>query len=401
MKALILAAGEGRDVVPFTSTRPKPMIRIAGRYLLEHTIQKLNECGINDVNIVVGHMQNKVIDTFQGGGDFGTNIHYVRQQDARAGIGQAVSEAKDRFIPGEYFMLIYGDVLASQNIFRHTLQAFGVSRSAVASVNLTPSPEMFGNVYLDPRMKITKIIEKPLKEHRGNYVLSGVFILPYSFFGILEESGSNMELALSQMAGKNQLNASIWEGGWIDVAYPWDILNANQLLMNEWEKAIIDKTVVLKGNVTIEGPVIIEEGVEIRSGTIIQGPAFIGRNSFIGNNVLIRNFTAVGPESTIGYGVELKNCIMFGRSTVGRLSFIGDSVIGTGVDIGSGTMTINRGELGKSVKTRVHEAVIDTGLKKLGAFVGDDVIIGAGNTIIAGTVINAGVSIPHNHSYPV
>jgi bifunctional UDP-N-acetylglucosamine pyrophosphorylase/glucosamine-1-phosphate N-acetyltransferase len=401
MKALILAAGEGRDVVPFTSTRPKPMIRIAGSYLLEHTILKLNECGINDVNIVVGHMQNKVIDTFQGGGDFDTNIHYVSQLGVGKGIGHAISEAKDRFTPGEYFMLIYGDVLTAQNIFRHTLQTFGVSKSAIASINLTPSPEMFGNVYLDPRMKITKIIEKPLHEHRGNYVLSGVFILPYSFFGVLEESDNSMELALSRMAEKNQLAASIWEGGWIDVAYPWDILNANQLLMKEWEKAIIDKSVVLKGHVTIEGPVIIEEGVEIRSGTIIEGPAFIGRNSFIGNNVLIRNFTSVGPESTIGYGVELKNCIMFGRSTVGRLSFIGDSVIGTGVDIGSGTMTINRGELGKTVKTMVHGSSIDTGLKKLGAFIGDDVIVGASNTIIAGTVIESGSSIPHNHSYPV
>ncbi len=376
------------------------MMRIAGKYILEHTLRLLNECGLSDVNMVVGHKRRKVIDTFQGGGDYGTNIHYIEQKQVGAGIGKAILDARDRIDPGEYFMLVYGDILASQNIFSHTLQAFGVSRSPVASINLTSSPEMFGNVYLDPKMRITKIIEKPMEGSRGNYVLSGVFILPYSFFGLLEQSGESMETALSRLAGEEELHASIWEKGWIDIAYPWDIIGANQLLMDEWEESRIHKSVVLKGNVRIEGPALIEEGVEICSGTTIEGPVFIGRNSFIGNNALIRKYTAVGPESIIGYGVELKNCITFGKSMLGRLSFIGDSVIGTKVDIDSGTMTVNRSESGKTVKTMVHGSEVDTGLEKLGAFIGDDAKIGASNTIIAGTVIESGVSIRHNHSYP-
>jgi bifunctional UDP-N-acetylglucosamine pyrophosphorylase/glucosamine-1-phosphate N-acetyltransferase len=196
------------------------------------------------------------------------------------------------------------------------------------------------------------------------------------------------------------LRASIWEEEWLDVAYPWDILIANKIVMDSWEKASISKSVQFKGDVRIDGPVVIEDNVEIRSGTIIEGPSFIGSGSFIGNNVLIRRYTSIGKECIIGYGVELKNCILFGNSKVGRLSFIGDSVIGSNVDIGSGTMTIN-GNLDRStVKTAVNRKVMDTHLEKLGAFIGDDAVVGSGNTLMAGAVIDTKVKIPHHYTYP-
>ena len=92
----------------------------------------------------------------------------------------------------------------------------------------------------------------------------------------------------------------------------------------------------------------------------------------------------------IGYGVELKNCVLFGNSEVGRLSFVGDSVIGENVDIGSGTMTINENLDRTSVRVDVLGETVDSGLTKLGAFIGDDVKIGAGNTLAAGTVLTPG-----------
>jgi bifunctional UDP-N-acetylglucosamine pyrophosphorylase/glucosamine-1-phosphate N-acetyltransferase len=258
---------------------------------------------------------------------------------------------------------------------------------------------MFGNVYLNDEMMITKIIEKPRMGTLGNYVLSGVFILPTTFFSVLRENEKNMERALAYLVNKGELAASIWEDEWIDVAYPWDILRANQIIMDSWRSAYISGSVRFIGEVRIEGPVYIEDDVEIRSGTIVMGPSYIGAGSFIGNNVLIRKYTSIGPESAIGYGVELKNCILFGRTKIGRLSFIGDSVMGHNVDIGSGTMTVNRELDGNAIKARVNGRLIDTHLLKLGAFVGDDVNIGASNTILAGTIIKFGTNIPHHHSY--
>ncbi len=399
MKALILAAGKGSNLLPFTATRPKTMINVAGKYVLERTIDLLKESGINVINIVVGHKKEKIIDFFKNSTHANLNLHYLVQKQS-SGIGDAVLQARDRFDPGEYFILIYGDILTAANIFNHTLQSFGSTKSPVASICLTSSSEMFGNVYLNDEMKITKMIEKPKKPDLCNYVLAGVYILPTSFFDLLKNNNKSMEKAFGKLIKKGNLTASIWEEDWIDIAYPWDILKANRIIMDTWKNATIAKTVNLKGDVKINGPVFIDEDVEIRSGTILEGPCYIGKESFIGNNVLVRKYTSISAESVIGYGVELKNSILFGKANVGRLSFIGDSVLGYNIYFGSGTMTINHTDNRKTVKAKINGKKVDSLCEKLGTFAGDNVTIGTSNSLLAGTIIPAGKMIPHNHSYP-
>ncbi len=399
MKALILAGGRGSNLFPFTATRPKTMINVAGKFVLERTIELLKESGINVINIVVGHKKEKIINYFESSNHANLNLHYIEQKRS-TGIGNAIFQARDRFDPGEYFILIYGDVLTAANIFSHTLQSFGSTKSPVASICLTQSSGMFGNVYLDDEMKITKIIEKPKKPGLGNYVLSGVYILPASFFNLLKSCNKNMEKAFRKLIEKGNLSASIWEEDWIDIAYPWDILSANRIIMDSWRQATIAESVNLNGDVKINGPVFIDENVEIRSGTILEGPCYIGKGSFIGNNVLVRKYTSISANSVIGYGVELKNSILFEKANVGRLSFIGDSVLGYNIYFGSGTMTINHTNNRKSVKTKINGKNIDSHCKKLGTFAGDNVTIGTSNSLLAGTIIPSSKVIPHNHSYP-
>lgn len=399
MKALILAAGKGDNLFPFTSTRPKSMINVAGKFVLDRTIELLKESGINVINIVVGHKKDKIINHFKESGHSALNLHYIEQKKQN-GIGNAIWQARDRFDPGEYFLLIYGDIITASNIFSHTLQSFGSTKSPVASICLTSSSEMFGNVYLNEEMKITKIIEKPKKADLGNYVLSGVYILPASFFDLLKKNNKDMKKTLSKLISKGDLTASIWEEDWIDIAYPWDILRANKIIMDSWRKASIDESVKLNGDVKINGPVFIDEDVEIRSGTILEGPCYIGKGSFIGNNVLVRKYTSISANSVIGYGVELKNSILFENANVGRLSFIGDSVMGHNIYFGSGTMTINHMDDWKTVKTKLNGKKVDSYFEKLGTFAGDNVTIGTSNSLLAGTIIPSGKVIPHNHSYP-
>ena len=139
----------------------------------------------------------------------------------------------------------------------------------------------------------------------------------------------------------------------------------------------------------------------IESGSVLRGPCYIGPNTYVGNNVLIRGNTSIGRDCVIGYGVELKNCVMFGHSRVGRLSFIGDSVIGENVNIGSGTMTVNTTLERKTVQVLVDGVLQDSGFEKLGAFIGDNVEIGAGNTLPAGICLESGMHIPHHATVPL
>ncbi len=397
MKALILAAGKGTKLNPFSNTRPIPMISVAGKTLLENSLCQLKNAGITDVYIVVGHHKERVQDFIAEKYSDGMNIHCLEQKK-NAGIGDAVRQVKDKISPGEYFLLIYGDTLTDENICSKVQQSFHSFKCPVASICLPPSNESFGNVFLNAQMKITKIVEKPKGDNFGNYVLAGVFILPESFIGLLEKNKLSMEKSLKALVKKDSLMASMWEDEWLDIVYPWEILQANRIILDSWTESSIAKSAVMESNVTIQGVVNIEEDVVIKAGAVLEGPCSIGRGTYIGNNSLVRSYTSIGSKCSVGYGVELKNCVVLDNSGIGRLSFVGDSVIGENVDLGAGCMTVNRTVDWQKVQVKNGKTSLPSGLVKLGAFVGDGVTIGAGNTIQPGTVVSPGKILPARYS---
>ena len=397
MKAIILAAGEGAHLSPFSETRPISMIGVAGRTMLDNTFGLLKSAGINDIFIVVRHKKDKLIERLQQQDHNGLNLHYVEQK-RKLGIGNAVMQIKNKISPGEYFLLLYGDTLTAENIFSKVQQSFHSFKCPVASICLPPSNQMFGNVFLNARMEITKIVEKPKGNNLGNYVLSGVFILPASFFKLLKSSGNSMEKALKKVVAEEGLRASMWEDEWLDVVYPWEILTANKMIMDSWQESSITKTATLEANVTLQGIVRIEAGAIIKSGAVLEGPCCIGEGSYIGNNSLIRSYTSVGKNCKVGSGVELKNCVVMDNSQIGRLSFVGDSVLGENVDMGAGCMTVNRTVDWKPISVKNGKRPMGTGMTKLGAFLGDGVVVGAGNTLQPGMVVAPGKILPACYS---
>lgn len=399
MKAVILTGGRAAKLEPFTTTRPTVMVNISGKYVLENIIELLRAAGIIDVVLVVGHKRDRIVDYFKGGAELGVNITYATQEEL-LGIGDAVLRARDRILLGEFFMLVYGDTLVCSNIYSSAINSFNSFRLPIASVCLTPATQQYGNIFMDQEMSILKIIEKPREEGLGNYVLAGAFILPSNFFSLLEENDRVMEKALEALINDQGMKASIWEEEWVDIGYPWDILRANKMIMDSWQRASISKTARLMGDVTIQGPVNIADHVTVEKGTLIKGPCYIGPGSFVGHNVLIREYTSIGANSVVGFGVELKNCVLFGGSKVGRLSFVGDSVIGEGVYIGSGTMTINGRLDGGTIRARGKGIDVDTSLPKIGSFIGDGATVGAGNTLAAGCIIESGQRISHHFTFP-
>jgi NDP-sugar pyrophosphorylase family protein len=373
------------------------MISIAGKALLDNSLFQLKKAGINDVYIIVGHHKEMIQNFVAEKSDAGMNIHCLEQKN-NGGIGDAVLTVKGKISPGEYFLLIYGDTLTDENIYRKTQQSFHSFKCPVASICLPPSNESFGNVFLNAQMKINKIVEKPKGNNFGNYVLSGIFVLPESFFGLLEKNKRSMEKALKALVQEGELMASMWENEWLDIVYPWEILKANRIILDSWNESSIAKSAIMESNVTMQGVVNIEEGAVIKAGAVLEGPCSIGKGSYVGNNSLIRSYTSLGNNCSIGYGVELKNCVVLDNSGIGRLSFVGDSVIGENVDIGAGCMTVNRNLGWEKVQIKNGKTILPSGLKKLGAFIGDNVTIGAGNTIQPGTVISPGKTLPACYS---
>ena len=387
MKAVVLAANRSTRLSPFIETRCKPMIRIAGQYILENTICFLKEAGIHDIVLVVNHQQDLIRQYFGSGQTFGVNLEYVVQDELK-GIGHALSLCRSS-LEKKPFLLVYGDVMTDYNPFLSILQTYSETGREVALIALPESSKEFGNVYLDHEMKISRLVEKP-QANQANYVFAGMFVLFPKIFEQLAENQNDISRSYEGLIASTGLQACLWEKGWIDMIHPWHILDANRMLMSSWQTAEIDSTVKLLGHVHLEGAVRIGPDVTIESGTVLKGPCYIGANSYVGNNSLIRNFSAIGPDSMVGYGSELKNCVLFGNNDVGRLSFVGDSVLGENVKSGSGLTTVNHTVDYSQITCSSNSDSVETGLTKLGAFIGDSVSIGARHTLGPGSIVESG-----------
>jgi len=254
---------------------------------------------------------------------------------------------------------------------------------------------------------IKKVVEKPGTGNEPSEFVRIVFDYFYKAKSLrveMEKASSSRddvyERALSNMMSSDQKFRMLrYEGNWKTIKFPWHILGAMEYFLNTIEGQQIATDAVIAETAKVNGNVIIESGVKIFDNAVINGPVYIGKNCIIGNNALVRHYTAIGPGAVVGYGVELKNCVVFSRSMIGRLSFIGDSVVGENVDIGSGTMTINVDLQERTIQVPVGGRAMDTGLRKLWAFIGDGARIGASNTLAAGSIIAPGAIVPHHFSY--
>ena len=169
---------------------------------------------------------------------------------------------------------------------------------------------------------------------------------------------------------------------WVDLSYPWDLLRANEAMMAGLEAENLGE---VEPNVTLKGAVSIGKGTVVRSGSYIEGPVIIGEGCRIGPNCFIRPSTTIGNDCHIGAAVELKNSIVMSHTDVPHLNYVGDSVIGEGCNFGAGTKIANLRLDQKNIRVNG----IDTGRRKLGAIIGDNVETGINTSINVGTVIGS------------
>ncbi len=164
--------------------------------------------------------------------------------------------------------------------------------------------------------------------------------------------------------------------------YAWDFLT-----LNEQQVRAIDYNDI-KGEVSpaahIDGYIHVGKGSRILPGVVIEGNITIGKNCKIGPNCYLRGTTTIGDHCRIGQAVELKNSIIGHGSSVGHLSYIGDSVLGEQVNLGAGTITSNFRHDGGNNKSMLDGKLLDTGRTKLGAIIGNGTHTGIHTAIYPG-----------------
>lgn len=146
----------------------------------------------------------------------------------------------------------------------------------------------------------------------------------------------------------------------------------------------------------IDGDIAVHLSAEVEAGATIKGPAIIGARCFISASALLRGGVFVDEDCTIGPAVELKTTFMFSRSKAAHLNFVGDSIIGSDVNLEAGSIVANyRNELSdKRIRILLGDQVINTGVEKFGALIGDGTRVGANAVIAPGALLARNACVP-------
>lgn len=392
LKAIILSAGEGSRMRPLTLTKPKTMLPVAGKPIIQYNIESLRDNGITDILLIVRYKEEIVRNYFGDGSDFGVNISYKTQKDF-LGTANAISYGED-FID-DSIIVLNGDIILDDEIIHEIIKKYNyLSPDTLMLLTEVEDPSAFGVVEIE-NGNIKNIVEKPKREEApSNLVNAGIYIFNKDIFDkiceteISERGEYEITDSVSlQIEDNKTVIGHKTSKNWIDVGRPWELIEVNEELIGKLKTEI--KGTVEAGAV-IHGEVFLDEGSVIKAGVYIEGNVYIGKNCDIGPNSYIRGNTYFGDNVHVGNAVEIKNSIIMENTNVSHLSYVGDSVIGSNCNIAAGTNIANLRFDNATIKTKIKNQKIDSGRRKLGAIIGDSVKTGINSSF------SPGVKVGHN-----
>jgi UDP-N-acetylglucosamine diphosphorylase/glucosamine-1-phosphate N-acetyltransferase len=400
MKAILLAAGAGERLMPITATRPKHLIKVAGKPILRFCLEAVKRAGINEAIIVTHYMGESIRSYFGDGMEFGLKLSYVEQK-AILGTGNA-AEVAEPYVDGD-FVLIYGDLLFGQDAVKDVLAQFKKGKtSAAMGVIPVDRPENYGIIEQDAEGKVKCIVEKPATgKAPSNLANAGIYVFSKEVFDKIKKTSASVRgeweltdaITLLAKEGKTVLAAQLSKDDWFDIGRPWDLLDANNWALKRMEHRVLG---TVEQGAHLIGSVTVAESARIRSGAYIEGPVFIDEEADVGPNCYIRSGTSLGKKVRVGNACEIKNSILMDGTHVGHLSYVGDSILGEKCNLGAGTIFANYRFDSGSIKMMVKNQVVNTGRTKLGAVLGDNVKTGIKSLFMPGVKVGANTWVGAN-----
>ncbi len=356
MKAVILAAGRGERLQPLTDYKPKAMLPICNKPLVDYQIEMLRRYGVDEIVIVVGFLENTIKWHLRD------EVKFYRDKKID-GTASAVYAARD-FIDDE-FVLIYGDLFFDGSIGELIRTP---NSMAVFQVN---DVSRYGKVI----SRDGKLVSIGEKEGRGRgFVNAGIYHFDPSILDFIEntEQSEREEFELTDsvmmLNSVKKVRVTLLDGYWSDIGYPWDYLDSNMYML--------DKIGFLVG-----------ENTDIWGNATIRKPAVIGSDCEIKNCVIERS--AIGNNCVVGESSVAKRSVVMGNSNVPHLNYVADSVIAEGCNLGAGTKIANLRFDNSSVKVTAKGKRVDSGRRKLGAVIGHNVKTGINVSIYPGVKIGS------------
>jgi len=368
MKAVVLAAGEGRRLRPLTVLRPKPMVPVGNKPVLEHVVEALVDAGVNDIVFVVGYRRERIQTYFGDGGDWDANIEYV-VQEKQLGTGHALLQAEKEV--DEEFLVVNGDSFVSAELLADLGEAEGEG-SAVA-VTRSDEPTDYGVVDVE-NGKVVDLEEKPhVYDAETETINAGAYRFDTDVFDDVREASSGGEMALTDAVVRQTRHEgdvrAVYTDGWNDISHLWDVLRVNAEMLGNGEA---------------------KEGVgahnSVHPTAHVADAVALGRNVRVGPNATVLPGTSLGDNVSVGAGAVVANSVLFADASVGENSVLRDCIVAANGSFGPGA-TVEGGKADVVVEGELYQKV------RLGGVVGDNSTVAGGAQLRAGTVLGNDVRV--------
>ncbi|QGA81016.1 sugar phosphate nucleotidyltransferase [Candidatus Nanohalobium constans] len=330
MKAIIPCAEKEENLFPFSETKPTALMPVMGKPLIEHNIEALEENGVEEIYIVVNHLQEQFSDRFKDR----DGVKLVHQEELD-GTASAVKTCD--FIEDD-FLVLNGDVIVSERDIGNLLQKFRNTGETSILATDEKAPEKFGVLSIQ-NDEVADIQEKP-EEPENPLVNTGIYVFsPEIFEAIedLEEDETSITDAVRDLIESEGARFELVQDYWIDIGSGEKLWKADQIKREyEIEESEISGKAEVSEDAAIEGEAVVEEGAEIKPGTVIEGKCFIGENSIVGPNTTIRG-SSIADNSQLDH-CSIENSLVFESNIVDSFVAVEGTVLAEECDIKSGTV---------------------------------------------------------------
>lgn len=329
MKAIIMAGGKGSRLRPLTCNRPKPMMPMMGKPVLQYSIELLRNNGIKDIGITLQYLPDSIMSYFGDGQDFGVNIHYFIEDNP---LGTAGSVKNAQEFLDETFVVLSGDAITDVNLINAVNYHWYKKSTATLVLKEVKIPLEYGVVVTDKDNRINGFLEKPnWREAFSDKVNTGIYIFEpeiFKFYNKDENVDFSNDLFPLLLQKEIPMYGYTSDFYWCDIGSIQDFMNCSYDILTG------NVNVNIKGEEYSQG-VWLGNNCSISPKANIISPVYIGDNSIIYENVEIGPYSIIGKNNIILSGSTIKRSIVFDNSYIGKNVELRASIIGRRAKIGN------------------------------------------------------------------
>ena len=344
MKAVVMAGGEGSRLRPLTIQRPKPMVPIVNKPVMEHVLDLLKKHGVTDVVVTLQYLASAIQNHFGDGSAFGLNITYSVEETP---LGTAGSVKKAESQLQKPFLVISADAMTDFDL--GAIIDFHQRKQSAATLTLyrVPNPLEYGVIIIDDEGRIRQFLEKPSwGEVFSDTVNTGIYVLDPKVFDYIEPGKPvdfSQDVFPAMLQAGDALFGYVAGGYWCDVGSIAEYMRANadllegKLQVPEIGKHIgggiwTDGEVEIAPDAQLYGPIYLGQGCKIKGGVIVHGPsvireyAVVDSHAHVDRSIVWRN-SYLGERSEIRGAIICRQCSIKSRVLIFEGAVIGDNTI--------------------------------------------------------------------------